>query len=1179
MLFVEQKSVTSWFCGVFLVLSIGVLLLCEQAQAQFSVDASVDTAVYWQGQKLIDGDSMNYLEGGFANNGEITASRNGSMQIVNVTGDTEDYQYRKELGVTADRIELNVQMNMPAYTNTKDKPNIFYTFYVPLERLEGMTWRAIIGRTYQPVEVSGTITREMPDGPLTKESRWFAFEGNGQSIIFDFNPKGVSSYSDFGPGGVQGMWQVSKKGDHLAMSFGGNAKEYGGTFSSKVVIFEGRHEDFLQHHAHRYYVYFYDLPVTRQFSFGASSLEINESEPIPKYYPQMLNPVPAGDYVPVDTALYNKEYGCGWKSTDDLNILKSESKDAAQSAVSSDLANTFICDLARPGLYVITIRASNPEGDYGPFSFGCNGEKKSDGITIKKDKITTITSSQWLNTDRMELEFKGNWTISTISLQMVLHQNEDYAFRRGFWLVDDFYEPTPVNSNKPNQQPVTHKVAVSELEIPKKIIEPESLPMMKREVLLPSQDAPENAWRYDAFVGGLGVNNLGTFLEYNTREKVERRFKKMKVMGVNTVLVDGFLARHVHRSHLPRVQKKLKEMVEVGHSLGMKVLDHQEFSILWNKEEAMRIMVEGIDYCQRTVAGNLITRGWCLNNPEYRQKYFDWVIQFIEDTNLDGIMIDEVCFHGKKYCGCEHCRRLFTQETGLVLPVEENSGVFDNMESILWKSWLEWRRKSSGDFWIDFRRHVQQSRPNFCIMGYISEGGFQSKWGPLIEGLDLSDSARAIDFLGTEIMSRNVMDNGRYVFSSRKSYNMLREAYGGPIFGLVYSMESPVFAYFGWAMNNMHAQATWSMVSQRKAEEAVKYLNWADNVDKISGRPAVDIAIVFSTRSRDWFEGFDYSHDMYGYAQILSDRHIQHTIITEPCLTLNKLNDYRLVIFPNMYCISDEHISVIRQYVAQGGRVLITGEGGTLDEIGLARDRWAFSDMLGVQVHKDSEVLPKNSVLHSLADGAKVSFPAEINGLTITKPDQVKTTMNVINEAGDILAPAMVSGAFGRGEIFYCVPQLGQVNYQHDTGIRQEIAFEMNEPVKNLLMDVVYQSLGEEPLLFKAIDMPEQVMTTMYQQNSHGKRSRVVHLLNATGVRVKKGDRIPTSKSKPSFPPLTAEMVFEIELPALSECYAASPDYTGRIELMTKKLSSTRYQVTVPKDALKSYTVLYFNEN
>ena len=92
MLFVEQKSVTSWFCGVFLVLSIGVLLLCEQAQAQFSVDASVDTAVYWQGQKLIDGDSMNYLEGGFANNGEITASRNGSMQIVNVTGDTEDYQ-------------------------------------------------------------------------------------------------------------------------------------------------------------------------------------------------------------------------------------------------------------------------------------------------------------------------------------------------------------------------------------------------------------------------------------------------------------------------------------------------------------------------------------------------------------------------------------------------------------------------------------------------------------------------------------------------------------------------------------------------------------------------------------------------------------------------------------------------------------------------------------------------------------------------------------------------------------------------------------------------------------------------------------------------------------------------------------------------------------------------------
>jgi hypothetical protein len=53
--------------------------------------------------------------------------------------------------------------------------------------------------------------------------------------------------------------------------------------------------------------------------------------------------------------------------------------------------------------------------------------------------------------------------------------------------------------------------------------------------------------------------------------------------------------------------------------------------------------------------------------------------------------------------------------------------------------------------------------------------------------------------------------------------------------------------------------------------------------------------------------------------------------------------------------------------------------------------------------------------------------------------------------------------------------------------------------------------------------------------------------------------------------------VFEIECPALSDYNAVSLDYSGRIALAVKTLSPTRYQVTVPKDALESNTVLYFH--
>jgi hypothetical protein len=1115
------------------------------------------SSVFWHGEPLIDGDGITYLDDGFEGNGEVKVSHNGSMQIVNVTSDGENFQYRKEVGVAPNRIELNVQMNMPAYTNRPDKPSILYSFNVPIARLDGMTWRAYVGRTYERKEVTGTLTRQTPDGSLCGESSWIAFEGNGQALVFDLNPKGVSSYTDFGPGGVQGRWLITKKKEHLEFSFGGNAREYGGTFSSKVVIFEGRHADFFEHHAHNFYVYFDELPVEREFRVSTFARDGGSA---------------------TNQLHYNPDKGYGFESVKHLNIHSGAAGSVVENAVSSDRDNTFKWDLARPALYVVTLRSCNPKGKPGAFSLWCNGEEKSAGLAIKAGKITTITFSQWLKAGTLSLGFKGPWAVNSIDLQMLLHKNEDYAFGRGFWLVDDCYEPTPVNSNKPNQEPVTYKVAISEINVPKQIVEPESVPDMKRDVLLPAQDAPEMAWRYNAFVGGLGVNNSGTFLEYDTPEKVTRRFTKLKNMGVNTVLVDGMLARHVHRPHLPRIQEKLKEMVQIGHGMGLKMLDHQDLTILWNKEVALRLMVEGIDYCQRTVNGNLVTRGWCLNNPDYRRHYFAWMKQFVKETKLDGIMIDEVCFHGKEFCGCQHCRAMFTEATGLVLPVETNSPVFFNMKSNLWKSWLEWRRKSAGDWWIAYRREIQSIRPDFCIMGYISEGGFQGKAGPLHEGADLSDSARAIDFLGTEIMSRNVMDNCRYVFSSRKSYNMLREAYGGPIFGLVYPLESSDFAYFGWAMNNMHAQATWSTVSQAKPEEAVKYVNWADNVDKLSAEPVVDIAIVFSCRSRDWSEGNSYSHDLYGVAQILTDRHIQHTIITEPCLTAEQLQKYRLVILPSMTCISDQHVDQIRQYVAGGGRLLITGNSGTSNEIGLARTRWAFADMLDIDLSQTA-TFEDMVTLSGLTGKQGADFAGDLMKIGAVQSPKVETHVQVVSNGGDILAPAVVSGSYGQGDLVYCAAALGAVNYQDNTNIRQAITFKMKEPLKNLLMDIVHLSLGTDPLIFTPVEMPEKVFTTYYQQNHQGKRSRVVHLLNGTGVTVKTGDRIPTAKSRPAFPALVRDLVFELQLPSLSDSYAVSPDYTGKRAIVTEKLSSRRYKISVPKEALQSYTVLYFHEN
>ena len=235
--------------------------------------------------------------------------------------------------------------------------------------------------------------------------------------------------------------------------------------------------------------------------------------------------------------------------------------------------------------------------------------------------------------------------------------------------------------------------------------------------------------------------------------------------------------------------------------------------------------------------------------------------------------------------------------------------------------------------------------------------------------------------------------------------------------------------------------------------------------------------------------------------------------------------------------------------------------------------------MLGAELSSNFTTFKGGIVLQASDGGPDVVFPEDVMKLSITDPEQVKTLYSAANKNGDVLGPIVISRSFGRGEVFYCAPRLGAVNYQPNTNVGSKWSFEMNVPLKKTLMNVVRQAMGDDPLVLKPVRIPEKVFTTFYQQNYKGRQSRVVHLLNGTGVTVKKGDRVPTSKSRPAFPAITEDMVFEIELPALGQSYAVSPDYPGQKEIYTEKLSSTRYRVTVPREALQSYTILYFHED
>ena len=348
---------------------------------------------------------------------------------------------------------------------------------------------------------------------------------------------------------------------------------------------------------------------------------------------------------------------------------------------------------------------------------------------------------------------------------------------------------------------------------------------------------------------------------------------------------------------------------------------------------------------------------YCINNPGFRESYMQRIVDFVRKANLDAVMLDEVTMAGDDFCGCEHCRRKFTQETGLVLPRNNASKTFRNMDDPLWVAWLNWRRQCVGDWWVEMRKRFSETNPDVCMMIYTTHFGFNHRWAPLTLAADIIEDARACDFLGTEIMPRNVYDSWRGVYAFRKAKAALGDHFGTPIFAWLYHVDEPTFAYFGWALNHMHRQTV--VTAFIEGEDMKRYFKWPYQMDMRSARSVADVAVLFSAQSRDFGKMFSQTGDAVAISQTLTDAHIQHDfILDQDLLNLRKLGRYKLVVLPSAGCLSSEQAAAIRDYVGSGGRLYASANTSMYNEFGFYQSDFQLADVFGVNCRSLSGLKP-----------------------------------------------------------------------------------------------------------------------------------------------------------------------------------------------------------------------------
>lgn len=1076
----------------------------------FEIDATKDINITWKGSPLVKGDSLSWISGETVGKHATTLVRgvHNGWQTINVWRSDFSLPYRREIGLSPNgkKIELTFQAHQEALMDEYPHPQISYKLILPASLFANASWDALTGRSQNASWSNGRIDSSTPEGVIVTGTRWITFHTDKGPITFDFNPHGVPTYYVGGMNTMVSQWTVAFRGDAIELSFTAPATRYGGDFTSKVTLFEGSREDYLQHHAVSYYYYFSELPAERLFTFSQQA---------------------GKDFTPVSINNSDVEAGYEWRKPEKLRLSRSDQSGALYTTCTSSKANRFRTLGLRPGLYLITLRTSAIKEDIGPFTVSLNGEQVYRDVTVPKGNMANLTFVRWIEDGKADIDFKGEWGLTVAGFQLFMHSEEDFQFRRGNWLMKggfcpgilfaDYYDTPPVYGISRSLHPLAENV--KELSI----IPP--LPVL--ETALPDQHAPELAWRFNSPIGTMGPDNWGTFNEFNTAGKIAKRLDQVKDGGVTAVILNGFLSRHTYANHLSRVEENIRKTVEIAHGMGMKIIDHQDLTILWNADMGFRFLAANPGYLQHSITTGLPTWGLCPVNSGFKNDYFfPYITDFIRKTGVDGLMLDETVFHFANFCGCSHCRAAFHAKTGVMLPDDENNPLLHNKESNLWKAWIEWRKHEMAQWRIDLSKATHRINPGFSNLEYYSEGGFLTNSASYAQGGDLPLSARSKDFLGTEIMSRDVWDDYRYNFTSRNMYNSLRETYGSPVFGLVYPDGKYNYALFGWAMNNMFGQVTWSLVDFEGSDRMNVYTGWRKNMNKISSSPYTDVAILFSRLTRDWSvkNTKDYPKELMGTGQFLSERHIPHTFILDDAVTEQDLSRFRVLLASGMDCITEEQEVSLKRFVAAGGTLFLTGDAGTLDAYGNRRKRIAFQDILTEAKRRESGSLPYSEAL--LGKG-RIIYAREKHG--------INEYCQSIRDGGMVYR-------------FRPNPEITQINEQ-------------------IFEEVIGRGL------FRAVSIPERVLVTVYRDTSEDHTALMVHLLNATGVKAKDGDRLP--RPNPSWENIKSEIVFEIAMSSFSKALYLSPDDNVEKEINVEQTGADLYKVTVPVGTVEKYGILY----
>ena len=392
----------------------------------------------------------------------------------------------------------------------------------------------------------------------------------------------------------------------------------------------------------------------------------------------------------------------------------------------------------------------------------------------------------------------------------------------------------------------------------------------------------------------------------------------------------------------------LREAVEEGRARTLPII---AYCVV---QQGGRFLEQHPELAMRGVDGALLPR-YCLNSGTLdvlKSLTAEMLAYGIAGFHID--MLDQG-FGAPYGCWCDACKAKFRARYDRPMP----AGVSWDAD---WDRMLEFRYRSSQDFEKALRDHIRAVGPKATVdFNYHGNPPFSWEVGqrPVQHAVngDFVTGETGVWAFGALAVGLNAefyraaTPGQPFQVAIQRGVRMYHDQTTRPLDDIRWeTMTLLAHGAFVTMVDKTAYDGTLDPVAYRRIGEAFREAH--AKRAHLAGLPISDVAIYFSSRTRDWsgradpsryFQGFQGAH------KAMALGHIPWSVALDENATAESLAPIPVVLLPNAEILSDREVAMFRRYVEGGGGLIVTGGTGLLDAHGGPLAASALESLIGAK--------------------------------------------------------------------------------------------------------------------------------------------------------------------------------------------------------------------------------------